>query len=175
MLFLQNKISHTMTGFIQYKQTDTHRLYKADAIAWVYNNVRERKNQLSSYVTVSFCNSHFRFFFIGMLSFFALAKRDFAVFFSYLFIGKMQKRAENLREAVAWSETFLQSCGNLSLEAKPSCKAAGTFRLERNFLAKLREPFAWSETFLQSCENLSLGAKPCRKLASLFRSLRINN
>jgi len=94
---------------------------------------------------------------------------DFAVFFSYLFIGKIQKRAENVREAVAWSETFLQSCGNLSLGAKPSCKAAGTFRLERNLLAKLREPFAWSETFLQSCENLSLGAKPCRKAARTFR------
>jgi len=97
---------------------------------------------------------------------------DFAVFFSYLFIGKIQKRAENVREAVAWSETFLQSCGNLSLGAKPSCKAAGTFRLERNFLAKLREPFAWSETLSQSCENLSLGATTSRKPESLFRSLR---
>ena len=128
MLFLQNKISHTMTGFIQYKQTDTHRLYKADAIAWVYNNIRERKNQLSSYVTVSFCNSHFRFFFIGMLSFFALAKRDFAIFFSYLLIGKMQKRAENLREAVVRYETLPQNCENLLYGTKPSRKLASLFR-----------------------------------------------
>ena len=34
-----------MTEFIQYKQIDTRRLYKADAIFWAYKNVRERERE----------------------------------------------------------------------------------------------------------------------------------
>ena len=34
-----------MTEFIQYKQIDTHRLYKANAIALAYNNIRERERE----------------------------------------------------------------------------------------------------------------------------------
>ena len=40
-----------MIKFIHHKQTDTRRLYKADAIFWVYKNERERMNQA---VTISF-------------------------------------------------------------------------------------------------------------------------
>jgi len=34
-----------MIKFIQYKQIDTRRLYKADAIFLAYNNVRERERE----------------------------------------------------------------------------------------------------------------------------------
>ena len=34
-----------MTGYLHNKQTDTRHLYKADAISFVYNAVRERNNQ----------------------------------------------------------------------------------------------------------------------------------
>jgi len=55
-----------MTGFIQYKQIDTRRLYKADTIFWAYNN---KSNIFSTY--------SFPFLTFGGLSF-ALFYRNFS-------------------------------------------------------------------------------------------------